>query len=242
MKIVTIIQARMGSTRLPGKIMMDICGRSMLARVCERVNRAKRIDDLVVAIPNGKTDDALEVYCRAHGWNCFRGSHDDVLDRYYRAAKEFDADAVVRITSDCPLIDYDLVDRVIECYVAKLSDIDYVSNLLPLRTYPRGLDAEIMSFGALERAWKEDNNPRTREHVTQYIVGNPSKFRLTGISNAIDYSYMRWTVDETRDLELVRCVYSHFDEKDFSWMDIAQYLLGRPDLLELNNSVRQKQV
>jgi spore coat polysaccharide biosynthesis protein SpsF len=242
MKIVAIIQARMGSTRLPGKVLMDICGKPMLTRGYDRVRKAKTIDEMVVATTDQENDDVLENFCKNSGWNSFRGSQDDVLDRYYLAAKEYHADAVVRITSDCPLIDHAVIDRVVKSYLAKRKKVDYASNLLPMRTYPRGLDTEIMSFDALERAWNEDNDPRTREHVTQYIVSDPSKFRLTGITNPIDFSYMRWTVDVPEDLELVRKIYSHFGELDFSWNEAAEFLLTRPELLSLNNSVKQKAV
>jgi len=242
MKVVAIIQARMGSTRLPGKVLMDICGKTMLARGHDRVKRARMINEVVVATTDQKKDDILENYCIANGWNYFRGSQDDVLDRYYLAAKEHHADAVVRITSDCPLIDHNVIDRVIECFLLKRDEADYASNLLPLRTYPRGLDTEVMSFEALERAWKEDDDPRTREHVTQFIVSNPSKFKLIGVTNPRDFSYMRWTVDVPEDLELVRRVYSHFWESDFGWNDVVDLLLARPELLELNRSVKQKVV
>jgi spore coat polysaccharide biosynthesis protein SpsF len=242
MKIVAIIQARMGSTRLPGKVLMDICGKPMLTRCYDRAKKAETIHEIVVATTNQEKDDVLEDFCRNNGWNSFRGSQEDVLDRYYFAAKEYDANAVVRITSDCPLIDHATIDSVVRSYLVKRDEIDYVSNLLPMRTYPRGLDTEIVSFDALERAWSEDTNPRTREHVTQYIVCNPSKFRLMGITNPIDFSYMRWTVDVPEDLELVRMIYSHFGELDFSWNEVVEFLLARPELLTLNNSVEQKAV
>jgi spore coat polysaccharide biosynthesis protein SpsF len=149
----------MGSTRLPGKVMMDVAGVPMLARVVNRLKRAKCLDEVIVATTENRHDDVIERLAAQANWVLFRGSEDDVLDRYYQAAVSGRADAVVRITSDCPLIDPFLVDRVIQLFVSLKHEVDYVSNSLPSPTFPRGLDTEVFSFGALERAWREDLNP-----------------------------------------------------------------------------------
>jgi spore coat polysaccharide biosynthesis protein SpsF len=230
----------MGSTRLPGKVMMDIAGKSMLQRTYERVSKAKGIDSTIVATSTLAADDQLECYCIENGWPCFRGSAEDVLDRYYSTAIAFKADVVVRITSDCPLIDPSVTDEVISHF--QKSDCDYASNGFPRRTFPRGLDTEVFSFQALERSWNEDMNPSTREHVTQYIQRNPQKFRLTGIMNPIDYSHLRWTVDEPKDLEFVRRVYSMIAGDCFSWIDVVSLLKRSPELLEINKDVAQKAI
>nr|NIN65969.1 acylneuraminate cytidylyltransferase [Anaerolineae bacterium]NIN96152.1 acylneuraminate cytidylyltransferase [Anaerolineae bacterium] len=161
---VAIVQARVGSTRLPGKVLKDLVGLPLLARVVRRTARASRPDEVVVAIPEASTDDSLARLCHAYGWPCFRGSEDDVLDRYYRAATEYGAESVVRITSDCPLVDPGIVDQVVDLFLQ--GEWDYVSNTLAPRTYPRGLDVEVFTFDALRLAWKEDSNPAWREHVT----------------------------------------------------------------------------
>ncbi len=238
MNTICIIQARMGSTRLPGKVMMDISGKTMLQRTYERVSKAKGIDTTVVATSTLGMDDRLERYCATNGWPCFRGSAEDVLDRYYLAAIEYEANAIVRITSDCPLIDPSVTDQVIHHF--QQNDCDYASNGFPRRTFPRGLDTEVFSFRALEKSWHEDKDPATREHVTQYIQKNPQLFRLTGIMNPIDYSNLRWTVDEIRDLEFVRRVYSLMTKDFFSWTEVISLMQRSPELMEINKDVSQK--
>jgi spore coat polysaccharide biosynthesis protein SpsF len=238
MNTICIIQARMGSTRLPGKVMMDIIGKTMLQRTYERVSKARSIDSTIVATSTLAADDQLERYCNENAWPCFRGSAEDVLERYYSAAIAFKADVIVRITSDCPLIDPSVTDKVIQHF--QKIDCDYASNGFPLRTFPRGLDTEVFSFRALERSWHEDTDLSTREHVTQYIQRNPRKFRLTGIMNPIDYSHLRWTVDEPRDLEFVRRVYSMMARDYFSWEDVVSLLKKSPELIDINKDVTQK--
>jgi len=241
-KVVAIIQARMGSTRLPGKVLMDLAGEPMLARVVERTGRAETLDEVVIATTVEPADADIVELCAARGWPCFRGSQDDVLDRYYRAAVERQADVVVRITSDCPLIDSGVVDRVVGEFLRNQPNVDYASNTLDPRTFPRGLDTEIMGFDALERAWHNANDPPSREHVTPYIHGHPEQFRLVAVRNDVDYSHMRWCVDTPEDRDLVLQIYEHFGHDRFSWQEVPAVLQEHPQWMELNRNVGQKVV
>lgn len=231
----------MGSTRLPGKVMMDLGGRPILHRVVTRTLRSTLLDEAVVATTAQEADRAIVEYCRQQGWPCFRGSEDDVLDRYYRAASDCGAEIVVRITSDCPLIDPEIIDMVVGKFLSS-RDLDYASNTLPPRTFPRGLDVEALSYAALERAWKEDGNPSWREHVTPYIYRHPEKFSLHGVYNDVDCSSIRWTVDTPEDLAFVRKIYEYLGNDGFSWRDVLQVLGKHPEWLEINRHIKQKQV
>lgn len=242
MRIVCIVQARMGSSRLPGKVMMDLVGAPMLARDINRVKRAKTLSEIVVATTIEPADDAIESLCRRSGWAWFRGSEQDVLDRYYKAALSYRADTVVRITSDCPLIEPTIVDQVVSHFVTNRRRLDYVSNRIPRPTFPIGLDTEIFSFQALQRAWQEDKKPAWREHVTPYIYMNPSLFRVEGITSDVDRSHMRWTVDTAEDLDFVRKIYERFQADDFSWTDVLSVLEQNPEWLEINRHVVQKSI
>jgi spore coat polysaccharide biosynthesis protein SpsF len=240
MNIVCIVQARMGSTRLPGKIMKDVAGESMLERCLNRLKRCVTLDRIVIATTELARDDVVVDWCGRRHADCFRGNEDDVLDRYYRAAKEYAADVVVRVTSDCPLIDPALTDDVVKFFVDAQPDADYVSNSLPQPTYPIGLNVEVMTFQALERAWRDDGNPAWREHVTPYIYLNPSLFRCAGYAHSEDYSYMRWTVDTPEDLILVNKIYGHFGHDRFTWTDVLKVLQEKSDWIEINRHIKQK--
>lgn len=242
MHVVAIVQARMGSTRLPGKVMGDILGKSVLIRNVNRVRRAERIDEVVIATTTRSEDDTIAALCRQEKWRCFRGSEGDLLDRYYRAAQVFGADTVVRITSDCPMIDPGIVDRVIGAFLDQREETDYASNTLPPRTFPRGLDTEVMTFDALARAWREDTDATLREHVTPYIYRNPDKFRLLRVANEIDLSHHRWTLDTPEDLAFIRAVYSHFGDDLFTWTDALHYLDQHPEVVAINSGVEQKTI
>jgi spore coat polysaccharide biosynthesis protein SpsF len=238
MKVVAIIQARMGSTRLPGKVLQDVEGKSMLARVVERVGRAKLINEVLVATTNGKADDAVVEECRRLGVKVSRGDQDDVLDRYYRAAQLAKAEVVVRITSDCPLIDPLVIDKTIAAFLEAHSD--YASNVMQ-RTYPRGLDTEVMSFTALSRAWQEAHQRHEREHVTPYIYEHPDKFKLLSVMGEADFSAHRWTVDTAEDLEFVRAIYARLKAApEFSGREVLDLLEDEPQLTEINRTVMQK--
>lgn len=239
MKITAIIQARTGSTRLPNKVLEDLAGQPLLARVMERARRAKTLDNVVVATTEQPADDIIVRLCEERGWPHFRGSEEDVLDRYYRAALAFKTDVIVRITSDCPLIEPEIIDKTVGELLSGRPRLQYVSNCLT-RTFPRGLDVEAISFHALEKAWREDHNPAWREHVTMYILRHPEKFKIQNITNDKDYSYMRWTVDTIEDLTFVRKIYHHFQNDNFNWREVLNLLEMHPDWLEINRQVQQK--
>lgn len=240
MKVVAIIQARMGSTRLPGKVLLDLAGEPMLGRVVQRTRRARTLDEVVVATTGYPADDAIARLCVERGWPCFRGSEADVLDRYYQAAIAHRADVVVRITADCPLIEPEIVDRVVREFLDLQPEVEYGCNILPRRTFPRGLDTEVVRLDVLERVWRADFDPAWREHVTLYIRRNPDMFRIHGIVNDADYSHMRWTADTPEDLAFVRCIYTHFGHALFSWREVLAALEQNPEWLEINRHVQQK--
>lgn len=240
-KTVAIIQARMGSTRLPGKVLLDLAGQPVLAWSVNRLRRTRTIDHVVVATTTQPADDAIEALCALRGWPCYRGSEEDVLDRYYQAALAHSSDTVVRVTSDCPLIEPEIVDRVVETLLDGRPAVDYASNILPPRTFPRGLDVEAMCFAALERAWTEDHNPAWREHVTPYLYRHPELFRLQGVFHTSDLSHHRWTVDTPEDLALIRTICDYMDGDLFSWHDVLNAFDAHPEWGDINRHVAQKQ-
>lgn len=241
MKIVAIVQARMGSTRLPGKVMMDLLGAPVLVRDVNRLQRSKLLDEVVIATTILPADDQIVSLCEDQGWSYFRGDESDVLDRYYQAAQAFEADVIVRVTSDCPMIDPEIVDVVIRAFL-DIPGIDYVSNILPPRTFPRGLDTEVMTFEALERAWTEDEDPNLREHVTPYVYQNPEKFQAHGVVNDIDLSPHRWTLDTPEDLLFIRTVYEHFGNDHFTWTDVLKFLGEHTEVVNINIEIQQKKI
>ena len=240
MKTVAIIQARMGSTRLPGKVLMDLGGETVLSRVARRLGQAGQIDEIVIATTTARRDNAIVEECSRLGVPYFRGSEQDVLDRYHGAAWQAGAGAVVRITSDCPLIEPALVDKTIQLFFDRHAD--YASNVMP-RTYPRGLDTEVFSVTALERAWREADAPHQREHVTPYFYEHPELFRLASQQGDRDYSRYRWTLDTAEDLELIRTIVDRFNDRDdFNWHEVIALMEREPELVRLNAHVIQKAV
>jgi spore coat polysaccharide biosynthesis protein SpsF len=239
-RTVAIIQARMGSTRLPGKVLLPLLGRPILSRVVERTARAGLVDEVVVATTVDARDDAIVDLAAREGWAVERGSPADVLDRYAQAARAHEADVIVRITSDCPLIDPTLIDRTIEAFVD--GDADYASNSLEPRTFPRGLDVEVVARDALERAWREDDDLSLREHVTPYVYRHPDRFRLVGVTCPDDLSGHRWCVDVPEDYELVGRIYDALGRDDFGWRDALAIVEAHPDWSELNSHVTQKRL
>lgn len=227
----------MGSTRLPGKVLADIRGYPMLWYVVQRTRAAASLHEIVVATTIEPADDAIVAFCSEYGVSCFRGSEHDVLDRYYHAARQHNAEAVVRITSDCPLIDGRIVDKVVRAFLSEKPD--YASNCV-VRTYPRGLDTEVLTFRALELAWDEARQPYQRSHVTPYIYENPERFRILSVTGEGDLSAYRWTVDTPEDLELVRALYGHFPDERFLWSDAVELMERDPQLAEINRLVAQK--
>lgn len=214
-KTVAIIQARMGSSRLPGKVLLDLGGQTMLARVLNRAGQAAGLDELVVATTFNKGDDALQAFCEQSGFACFRGDPYDVLDRYYQCAKIVEAETVVRITADCPFIAPEEITRVLKVY--QKGEYDFVANRLPppfRRTTPIGMDTEIVSFANLERAWQQAKEPYEREHVMPYFYDTPGRFKVKLVQRRPSLGHLRFTVDTPEDLILAREIYAVFGNRD----------------------------
>lgn len=241
--IVIIIQARMGSTRLPGKILKQVLGKPLLDYEMERLHHVKLAKSLVVATTTAPIDDIIEKHCHQKGYKIFRGSEDDVLDRYMKAAKASHADAVVRISGDCPLIDPAIVDEAINLYLTNYPFVDYVSNTLE-RTYPRGLDVEVFSFKALEAACRESTSPQEREHVTPYIWRHPETHPQLSLTQNKDESHHRWTVDTHEDLALItKILESLYPVKpQFHKDQIIALLNQHPDWSKINQHIKQKSI
>jgi spore coat polysaccharide biosynthesis protein SpsF len=271
-----IIQARMTSSRLPGKVLLDIGGEPMLVRVVERARRAKTINGVVLATTTDPSDDTIVALCVERGYPCYRGSLYDVLDRYYQAARMFGAEVIVRLTGDCPVIDPGVIDELVDAFLAPLpldlvssslspAPFDFATIRLPPpwhRTYPIGLDTEVCTFAALERAWVEADQPHQREHVMPYLYEgihepgarySPSKGKLRDIyisprgfhvlvmDHDPDYGSMRWTVDTPEDLELLRQIYARFPGRDdFTWLEVLDLFQLEPELVRINADVHHK--
>ncbi len=233
-----IIQARMSSTRLPGKVLLDLAGEPMLARVVERTRRARSIERVIVATTVAPEDEPIVTLGRSRGWVVSRGSRDDVLDRYYQAAVAHGADPIVRITSDCPLIDPGVIDRV----VGQLTDgVDYASNINPRRTFPRGLDVEVFTLAALSTAWRDATDSSSREHVTPFLYRHPERFHVALLeSDRPETGDHRWSVDTPEDYELMQRIYGHFGNREFDWLEVLELLDRHPDWVELNRHIAQK--
>jgi len=238
LKVVAIVQARMGSTRLPGKVLKDLAGETMLARVVERLRGTRLVNEVLIATTDRPADDAIVTECQKCSVAVSRGDQDDVLDRYFRAAQLMKADVVVRVTSDCPLLDPEITDKTIAAFLEARPD--YASNVM-VRTYPRGLDTEVMSFDTLARAWQRASKAYEREHVTPYITEHPSDFKLLSVLGDADFSNHRWTVDTPEDMDFVQAVYARLHPNDpFGWRDVLALLDREPELVDLNRAVQQK--
>ena len=241
-KIVAIIQARMSSSRLPGKVLKEAGGRALLDRMVERVQKSSLIDETWVATTVDPSDDELAAFCEAHGLKYFRGNLMDVLDRYYLAALQAHAEIIVRLTGDCPFIDADLIDQTITALLE--NHADFSCNRLPpplKRTYPIGLDVEVCTFAALERAWNEANEKHEREHVMPYLYEQQGRFKVVKIDHSEDLGELRWTVDTPQDLEFVRAVYAELHNRnDFSWLDVLKLVRAQPELAAINSGVQHK--
>lgn len=234
MKVVAIVQARMGSTRLPNKVMKLIGGVPMIELLLTRLARSKEIDQIVVATSADERNTPLVEHVHSMGYLCIRGSESDVLERYLVAARQVHADVVVRITGDCPLIDAALVDQVIQEF--KASPLDYFSNASPA-TFPDGLDTEVFSLQALEQAGRESQDSFDREHVTPYLR-RPGLFKTEAWAHDEDLSRLRWTVDEPADFEVVSQVFQHFAPNiHFSWKDVLALQRQNPDMFAANHNI-----
>jgi spore coat polysaccharide biosynthesis protein SpsF len=242
MKTVIIVQARMTSTRLPGKVLMEVLGKPLLEFQMERLARVRKADGIVIATTTNGEDLPILGLASRLGVQTFRGSEMDVLSRYHGAAVESGADRVVRITSDCPLIDPLVVDEVI-AHLDANPELDYASNVME-RTYPRGLDCEAFTFGSLDAAFREAVAPPEREHVTPFIHGRPGRFRLGGIKSREDNSRHRWTVDTPEDFALIRKMLEHLYPRNpgFLLRDCLELIARHPDWPSINAGVEQKTV
>jgi spore coat polysaccharide biosynthesis protein SpsF len=237
-KVVTIIQARISSTRLSGKVLLPILGEPLLLKMVERVAAAKLVGTVAVATSTSIEDDAIENLCQQSGIQVYRGSKLDLLDRHYQCALKYKADVVVKIPSDCPLIDPATIDEVLNVFLNSNEGFDYMSNLHPA-TYPDGNDVEVMSFTALENAWVNAHAKLELEHTTPYLWENPDKFKIGNVTweMGLDYSMShRWTIDYREDYEFINQVYKALypTNKYFSINDILKLLMDKPELREIN--------
>lgn len=238
MKIVTVVQARCSSSRLPNKILLPLVGKELLLRQIERISFSKLAGTIVVATSTESSDDIVEKLCLENNILCFRGNLTDLLDRHYQASKLYNADAVVKIPSDCPLIDFRIIDKVLNYFVRNNDKYDYVSNLHPA-TYPDGNDVEIMHFSVLEKAWKEAKKDFEREHTTPYIWENPQIFKIGNVvwETGKDYSMShRFTIDYPEDYQFIKEVYERLYPNNpyFSLDDILNLLESKPELKKIN--------
>jgi len=238
--VLAIVQARASSSRLPAKVLEPILGRPMLLRQLERLRRCRRIGKLLVATSDNPSDRPIADLCDAESVACFRGSQDDVLDRYYRAASLYMPTHVVRLTGDCPLADPELIDSVIEFYL--VGGYDFVSNAIE-PTFPDGLDAAVFRFQLLEHAWREAKLPSEREHLTLFMRHHPERYKIGSYKVSPDRSHMRWTVDEPADLAFVRAIYERLypGKPNFDSEDIYRLLDAEPGLLRLNGGIERNE-
>ncbi len=242
-RVLAIVQARLGSTRLPGKALLEVAGRPMLAHVVERAAAIPGVGGIVLATSVNPGDDRLVQFAREMGLPSVRGSEEDVLDRFRTAIREYPAHVVVRVTADCPLLDPEVSGLVMAEYLRRAGSVDYVSNVQP-PTYPDGLDTEVFSREALETAWREARLPSEREHVTPYLWRRPDRFRIANVFHTKDLSALRWTVDTAADLAFVRAVYDSLSPNGtrlFGMAEILALLRERPDLQSLNAGQRRNE-
>ncbi len=255
-----IIQARMSSSRLPGKVLRQIAGKPMLAHVVQRTQRAKSVHQVVVATTRDESDNPIADFCFDHQIPFYRGSMQDVLDRYYQAAKQYQAKIIVRITADCPLIDPQVIDETVfgffkvpgcldsanNCHFPEITDIpyDFAANRLPPpwgRTYPIGLDTEVCSMSALEIAWREAAEKHQREHVMPFFYEQPERFRIFHLDYCADYGNLRWTVDTPEDLEMIRKIFSlSAPQEPGDWLEILELYQRHPELEQINQQIKPK--
>jgi spore coat polysaccharide biosynthesis protein SpsF len=231
MKIDAIIQARMDSTRLPGKVLMKLNGISILQCLFEQLNSSISLNQKILATTINKSDDIISNFANLNDLELFRGNSSDVLDRFYQCAKQFKIKHIVRITSDCPLIDPEIIDKTIQKY--KTGRFDYVNNFYKKR-YPYGSEVEVFSFETLEKTWKEANHLSEREHVTPFIYNNPNRFSIGHIEPSEDYSHLHWAVDRIGDLKFVKMIYERIKTKPVHLLDILKVIEDDPSILTIN--------
>lgn len=240
--VIAIVQGRMSSSRLPGKVLLDIGGQPMLARVVMRARRARTLDHVIVATTTDPSDEAIAEFCRERGFPCFRGDLFDVLDRYYQAARLYQAGVIVRLTADCPVLDPDEIDRTVKLLFE--TGAEFTTNRLPppfKRTTPIGLDTEVCTFAALERAWREAKAKHEREHVMPYLYEDPGRFKMKVADMEPDCSHLRWTVDTPEDLEVMRQIYAAFQNDDgFSLAELLIMNKKHPEWQQMTSTVQHK--
>jgi spore coat polysaccharide biosynthesis protein SpsF len=237
--VIAIIQARLGSTRLPRKVLLEIMERPLLSYMIERVKKATHIDKIVIATTTNKIDNDIETLCSVENIACFRGNENDVLDRYYKCALKYEAKTVVRLTSDCPLIDPNLIDDVVN-HFQKNKNYDYVANTAPPPgTYPDGMDVEVFSYEALEKAWHLAKKKSEREHVTFFFWKNPDLFDTFRYDHTSDYSRYRLTIDYYEDFMLIEKIINHFKHLNYTMDAIIAYLEKNDELLKLNHKIQR---
>ena len=239
MRTVIIVQARMTSTRLPGKVLKTVLDKPLLEYQIERLRRIKLADEIVIATTTNDADQPIVDFCNRLDLPFFRGSEEDVLSRYYGAAVQYKADVVVRVTSDCPVIDPVLSDEAIRCFLEHNNSYDY----LRLFQYPRGLDTEVFTFKALEECYFEAIEKPDREHVTPFLYRHSERYKIKYMSPSLDYSHHRWTVDTPEDFELIKLLIEELYpiKKMFDYVDILDVLAKKPDWYYINEEVRQKE-
>lgn len=244
MKTVLIIQARMQSSRLPGKVLLPLGGKPMLEWVITRAEHAKVIDSCMVATTLDAADDPIEQWCNENHVPVYRGSQFDVLDRYYRAAQQAGADVIIRVTADCPLIDPALIDELFAFYVKEQAD--FAANRLPPpwhRTYPIGLDAEIVSMDMLTKAWENAEEKFEREHVMPWFYDTPGRCKVSILDNPEDYGMHRWTVDTPEDYAMMQALFDKLpDPLTASWLDVLETIRVNPELEMINASSHAKEM
>ena len=238
--IIAILQARMGSSRLPGKVLRTIKGKTLLELYLNRVKQSSLIDKIVIATTTKSADDAIAQLAENIGVDCFRGSEDDLLDRFWQCAKRYNTDVVVRLTPDDPFVDYEVIDRAIRIF--NKNQVDFVTNHFE-PTYPEGLDVEIYSIGALERSWLEAKLLSEREHVFPYIQNHPDLFNIINFRQDLDHSRLRWTIDHDCDFEMTKIIYDYlYDDKPiFLQDDILSLLAKHPEIAEMNAHINRKE-
>lgn len=236
MKVIGIVQARMSSKRLPGKVLLEAAGKPLILHMLERVSRCRHLGGLWLATSGESSDDALAGAVREAGYKVFRGSLDNVLSRFWQIGKKEEADAVVRLTGDCPLHDAEVIDLVISHFCQGWPEWDYVSNVMP-PTYPDGLDTEVFTFRALERAYHTTQNAFDLEHVTPFIRSEAVQSGRTGnIQGSADFSHLRWTLDEPEDFVMIKGAYEALYplKKTFGWLDVVAWQTREPERLKMN--------
>lgn len=245
MKVVCLVQARVGSTRLPGKILKEICGKTILHHEIDRLKKCKEIDEIVIATTDKKDDDKIVNEAKKLSVKYFRGSENDVLSRFYYAAKENNADIIVRVTSDCPCIDFEILDKMLIYFKDKYKEkqIDYLSNTIN-RTYPRGYDIEIFTFSALEKSYINAEKEYEREHVTPYIYDKTNNFLKLSFENKDDYSNYRVTLDTIEDFIVIKNIFENLYYKNpyFKLNDVVQYLNNNLHIVDINKHIEQKKL